>query len=69
MTLDERWLKKNGEVKSFREANCQNLSKHSIEEQLMLNRVKHNHKLLKADKMALERVEMIELLVGFVGGE
>ena len=47
------------EVMTFIESNHRNPSKHRIEEHLMLNWVKHNRKLLKACKMAPERVEMM----------
>ena len=53
------------EVMTFIESNHRNPSKHRIEEHLMLNWVKHNRKLLKAGKMAPERVEMFEKLIDF----
>ena len=63
MTQDERWIQKYNEVKIFIETNKRNPSKHRIEEHDMLNWVKHNRKLLKAGKMAPERVEMMGKLV------
>lgn len=63
MTQDERWLANWKEVMDFMEANKRRPSKHRIEEHLMLNWVKHNRKLLKAGKMAPERVEMMGKLV------
>lgn len=63
MMQDERWLQNYNEVKTFIESNHRNPSKHRIEEHLMLNWVKHNRKLLKAGKMAPERVEMMGKLV------
>lgn len=63
MTQDELWLTKYHEVLDFMEENHRNPSKHRIEEHLMLNWVKHNRKLLKAGKMAPERVEMMGKLV------
>ena len=63
MTQAEKWLTKYNEVKSFIETNMRNPSKHRIEEHLMLNWVKHNRKLLKAGKMAPERVELMGELV------
>ena len=63
MTQEERWLAKYEEVRDFITANRRNPSKHRIEEHLMLNWVKHNRKLLKAGKMAPERVEMMGKLV------
>lgn len=63
MTQDERWIKRYQEVMTFIESNHRNPSKHRIEEHLMLNWVKHNRKLLKAGKIAPERVEMMGKLV------
>lgn len=63
MTQDEAWIKRYQEVMTFIESNHRNPSKHLIEEHLMLNWVKHNRKLLKAGKMAPERVEMMGRLV------
>lgn len=63
MTQDERWLAKYNEIMAFMAENHRNPSKHRIEEHLMLNWVKHNRKLLKAGKMAPERVEMMGKLV------
>lgn len=59
MTQDEKWLKKYNEVKDFIEANHRNPSKHRIEEHDMLNWLKANGKVLKAGKMAPERVELM----------
>ena len=63
MTQDERWLQKYNEVKDFIVKNKRNPSRHNIEDHLLLNWVKHNRKLLKAGKMAPERVEMMGKLV------
>lgn len=63
MTQNERWFLRYNEVMAFIESNHRNPSKHRIEEHLMLNWVKHNRKLLKAGKMAPERVEMMGKLV------
>ena len=63
MTQEERWIARYQEVMGFLEENHRNPSKHRIEEHLMLNWVKHNRKLLKAGKMAPERVEMMGKLV------
>lgn len=63
MTQEERWYFRYQEVRDFIETNHRNPSKHRIEEHLMLNWVKHNRKLLKAGKMAPERVEMMGKLV------
>lgn len=63
MTQDERWLANWTAVMDFITANHRNPSKPRIEEHLILNWVKHNRKLLKAGKMAPERVEMMGKLV------
>ena len=63
MTQDERWIQNYNEVMTFIESNHRNPSKHRIEEHLMLNWVKHNRELLKAGKMASERVAMMGKLV------
>lgn len=63
MTQNEAWIKRYQEVMTFIESNHRNPSKHRIEEHLMMNWVKHNRKLLKAGKMAPERVEMMGKLV------
>ena len=63
MTQDERWMANWTAVMDFITANHRNPSKHWIEEHLMLNWVKHNQKLLKAGKMAPERVEKMGKLV------
>ncbi len=63
MTQDERWMQNYNGVMTFIESNHRNPSKHRIEAHLMLNWVKHNQKLLKAGKMAPERVEMMGKLV------
>ena len=63
MTQNERWMANWTAVMDFITANYRNPSKHRIEEHLMLNWVKHNRKLLKAGKMAPERVEMMGKLV------
>ena len=63
MTQDEKWMLRYKEVESFFETNHRNPSKHRVEEHLMLNWVKHNRELLKAGKMAPERVGMMGKLV------
>ena len=57
MTQDERWLVRYNEVKSFIETNHRNPSKHRIEEHLKQSFIKHNRKLLNAEKIKAERVE------------
>lgn len=64
MTQDQLWLNKYEEVVAFIEANKRNPSKHNDEERgRFLNWLKHNRKLLKAGKMAPERVELMGELV------
>ena len=55
MTQDERWMERYIEVKTFIESNHRNPSRHRIEEHLMLNFLKHNHKLMNAREMKEER--------------
>lgn len=64
MTQDQLWLNKYEEVVAFIEANKRNPSKHNDEERgRFLNWLKHNRELLKAGKMAPERVELMGELV------
>ncbi|MBO2525290.1 MAG: hypothetical protein CW341_06285 [Bacteroidetes bacterium] len=63
MNQDERWIKQYDDVMEFLAKNHRNPSRHRLEEHDMLNWVKHNRKLLKAGKMAPERVEMMGKLV------
>lgn len=57
MTQDDLRKTKCQEIKSFMETNLLNPSKHSIEEHLMLNWLKHNRKLMDAGKMKAGRME------------
>ncbi len=66
MTQDDFWRLKYNEVKSFIEANHRNLSKHRVEEHLMLNFIKHNRKLLNAGKMKEDRVVRFNELLALV---
>ena len=63
---EERWNIKYEEVKSFIETNKRNPSKHRIEEHDMLNRIKHQRKLLNAGQLKEERVEVFERLQALV---
>ena len=67
MTQDERWMVRYNEVKGFIAASHRNPSKHRIEEHLMLNFIKHNRKLLNAEKLKAERVEMFNELLELAG--
>lgn len=63
MTQDERWNARYEEVMAFIESNKRNPSKHRIEEHDMLNWVKQQRKLLNAEKLKAERMEIfIKLL-------
>ena len=63
MTQDELWLKNYKVVLDFMETNHRNPSKHRLEEHQMLNFVKHNRKLMNAEKLKEDRVEMFEKLL------
>lgn len=56
MTQEELWHSKLQEVITFIETNKRNPSKHRAEEHIMLNWIKHNRKLLNANKLKPERV-------------
>ena len=66
MTQDEKWQARYEEVVAFIETNKRNPSKHRIEEHLKLNWIKHNRKLLNADKLKLERVEAFNWLLELI---
>lgn len=57
------WIEKWREVIDFMETNHRNPSKHRIEEHLMLNRIKHNRKLMNAGELKPERLEMFRELL------
>ena len=63
MTQEERWMAKYEEIMAFMAENHRRPSKFIDEERGMRNWWKHNRKLLKAGKMAPERVEMMGKLV------
>ena len=66
MIRDEKWQSKLKEIITFIETNKRNPSKHRIEEHLMLNWIKHNRKLLNADKLKPERVEKFSGLLDLI---
>lgn len=63
MTQDELWLSKYNEMKAFTETNHRNPSRHRIEDHLLLNWLKQNHKLLNAGKLKEDRVAKFEKLL------
>lgn len=63
MTQDEIWIAKWREVIDFMETYHRNPSKHRIEEHLMLNRIKHNRKLMNAGELRPERLAMFRELL------
>ena len=60
MTQDERWLARYNEVMDFMETNHRNPSRHRIEEQLLLNFIKHNRKLLNAGELKEPRLSLFK---------
>ena len=56
------------EVKEFIEREHRNPSKYRLEEHDMLNWVKANRKKVNAGSLKQERVEMLEKLLGMMGG-
>ena len=66
MRQDERWLARYNELKTFKETNKRNPSKHRMEEHDMLNWLKANRKLLNAGKMKPERIKMFEELLTLI---
>lgn len=64
MTQDELWLKKYQEVKTFKEANHRNPSRHNPEDRFeYCNWLKHYKKLLNAREMKEDRVTLFEQLL------
>ena len=63
MDQETRWLTRFNEVIEFIETNMRNPSKHRIEEHDMLNWLKANRKLMNAEKMKPERVELFNRLL------
>lgn len=63
MTQDERWMLKYNEVVEFINTNHRNPSRHRIEEHDMLNWLKVNRKIMNAEKLKPERLEMFKELL------
>lgn len=63
MTQDEKWSLKYRDAVGFIQTNHRNLSKHRVEEYLILNFIKHNRKLLNAGTMKPERIERFRKLL------
>lgn len=63
MTQEEKWMTKYEEVVSFIKANHRNPSKHRLEEHNMLSWIKHQRKLLNADKLKQDRVGKFNELI------
>lgn len=63
MTLDERWMARFNEVKSFIETNHRNPSKFYPEEKLMVHFLKRGRKLMNAGEMPEDRKQLFEELL------
>lgn len=63
MTQDERWMIRYNEVKSFKEINLRNPSRHRIEEHDMLNWVKANRKRMNAGELKEARLSLFNELL------
>ena len=63
MTQDDLWFSKYNGVKAFIETNHRNLSRHRIEDHLLLNWLKQNRKLLNSGKLKEDRIEKFEKLL------
>ena len=66
MTQDEKWIVRYEEVVNFIEANHRNPSKHRVEENLMLNWVKQQRKLMNAGKLKPERNPSLSVISSVV---
>lgn len=66
MTQDERWLAKYNEVKDFIVKNHRNPSRHSIEDYLALNWIKHNRKLMNAGNLKPDRIDRCNELLALM---
>lgn len=67
MTQDERWMVKYNEAMEFLATNNRNPSRYRLEEHLVLNRIKHNRKLMNKGEMKVERVERFKVLLEKIG--
>ncbi len=63
MTLDEKWMVKYNEVKTFIESNHRNPSKYAPEEKLMVHFLKRGRKLMNAGEMKDERLSKFKQLL------
>lgn len=64
MTQDERWMMRYNEVVTFIETNKRNPSRYDDTERgLYCNWIKHNKKLMKAELLKPNRVEMFKELL------
>lgn len=63
MTLDERWMARYNEVKTFIEANHRNPSKYYPEEKLMVHFMKRGRKLMNAEELKELRLGMFKELL------
>lgn len=63
MTLDERWMARYNEVKTFIEANHRNPSKYYPEEKLMVHFMKRGRKLMNAGELAEPRLGLFKVLL------
>lgn len=66
MTQDEKWIARHNEVMEFIQTNHRNPSKHRMEEHDMLNWLKQQRKLLNAEKLKEERVELFKKLMALI---
>lgn len=63
MTQEEKWRKNNKEVAVYMDTYHRNPSKHRVEDQLMLNWMKHQRKLMNKGELKLERVAAFKRLL------
>lgn len=63
MTQDEKWLVRYNKVRNFIEKNHRNPSKYNPEEKLMVHFLKRCRKLMNANELKEERVELFQKLV------
>ena len=68
MTQDEKWQAKYDEVVGFIKNNHRNPSKYIDEERALVNWCKHQRKIINAEEMKPERVEMFEKLQALMEG-
>ncbi len=66
MTLDEKWMVKYNEVKTFIETNHRNPSKYVLEEKLMTHFLKRGRKLVNAGELKEPRLGMFKNLLELI---